>query len=225
MAKKKASQTEEELQEEAQEEQEAAEDTEEQAEEEQEAAEAVVAHDSKGTCKPDHQYAVIQDNRVVNIINGADLPVYNRDDLKLIELQKGKEKFYGVGSVVVNGVLQPLDLATAKRKGLEELNAVFDEKAAQMQEDFTPFEEVLTYELQYQEAQEFNQDNTAPTPFLDTLSQSRGEDKKALVSKILQKHQDYTLELAKLMGKRHKLRDKIQQAKNLETLFKVAIEL
>ncbi|CCM73663.1 hypothetical protein [Helicobacter heilmannii] len=121
MAKKKASQTEEELQE-------AAEDTEEQAEEEQEAAEAVVAHDSKGTCKPDHQYAVIQDNRVVNIINGADLPVYNKDDLKLIELQKGKEKFYGVGSVVVNGVLQPLDLATAKRKGLEELNAAFDEK-------------------------------------------------------------------------------------------------
>ncbi|BDQ27917.1 hypothetical protein HHE02_10510 [Helicobacter heilmannii] len=43
-------------------------------------------------------------------------------------LQKGKEKFYGVGSVVVNGVLQPLDLATAKRKGLEELNAAFDEK-------------------------------------------------------------------------------------------------
>lgn len=189
------------------------------------AGEAAVPFDSRGTCKPGYKYAVIQNDRVVNVINGEDLPVYNKDDIELIELEKGKENFYGVGCGVVGGKVQPMDLNTAKRHCLEKLTYAFEDKAAQMQEAFTPFEEVLTYELQHQEAKAYEQDNTAPTPFLDELSQSRGEEKEALVAKILQKHQAHIQELAKLMGKRHQIRDALQQAKSLEELLNIHIEL
>ncbi|GMB91872.1 hypothetical protein [Helicobacter ailurogastricus] len=216
MAKKKA-QPEEELQEELEETAAGG--------EQELAGEAVVPSDSRGTCKPGYKYAVIQNDRVVNIINGADLPVYNKDDIELIELEKGKENFYGVGCEVVGGVIERMDLETAKRNALEQLAYDFDAKASELQEAFTPFEEVLTYELQHQEAKAYEQDNTAPTPFLDHLSQSRGEDKKALVAKILQKHQMKILELAKLLGKRHKIRDAIQQAANLEALLNTSTAL
>ncbi|WP_104709121.1 hypothetical protein [Helicobacter felis] len=174
----------------------------------------------KGTCKPDRFYALIENNTIVNIFSGENLKEYNPAQLDIRELPKGEEKFFAIGlSLGENAELLPLSLEQMKERQLDFLNDDFTMEVQRVQREYIPLEEVLTFELQRQEALSLEQGG--PTPFLDQLAQTRGEKKEVLARKILKKHSEYMQSLAFLVGKRHKLRNQIEESQSAQEIINV----
>ncbi|WP_104637803.1 hypothetical protein [Helicobacter felis] len=174
----------------------------------------------KGTCKPDRFYALIENNTIANIFSGENLKEYNPAQLDIRELPKGEEKFFAIGlSLGENGELLPLSLEQMKERQLDFLNDDFTMEVQRVQREYIPLEEVLTFELQRQEALSLEQGG--PTPFLDQLAQTRGEKKEVLARKILKKHTEYMQSLAFLVGKRHKLRNQIEESQSAQEIIDV----
>ncbi|WP_199764521.1 hypothetical protein [Helicobacter bizzozeronii] len=171
-----------------------------------------------GQCLPDRFYALIEDNTIKDIFKGDTLPEYNADQLHIMELPQGEEWQYAIGLELSDtGELVPLELEQIKERQLDFINAAFEAQMQSVQEEYIPLDEVLTFELQRQEASNLEGD----TPFLDQLAQARGEDRKVLASKILKKHNDYMQQLATLLGKRHRLRDQVQNATSAQEVFNI----
>lgn len=174
----------------------------------------------KGTCKPDRFYALIENNTIVNIFSGENLKEYNPAQLDIRELPKGEEKFFAIGlSLGENAELLPLSLEQMKERQLDFLNDDFTMEVQRVQREYIPLEEVLTFELQRQEALSLKEGG--PTPFLDQLAQTRGEKKEVLARKILKKHSEYMQSLAFLVGKRHKLRNQIEESQSAQEIINV----
>ncbi|WP_104695753.1 hypothetical protein [Helicobacter salomonis] len=174
-----------------------------------------------GTCEPGITYALVENDLVTDIFDGSMLPEYNPAQLHIIALPVGEELAYNVGNKVLNGVIEPTSLAEAKSKQLWLINEGFELEVSQLQQEHFPLEEVLSFNLQAQEAQLYLQDPQASTPFLEELAQARGEDKGVLASKILDKHQAHAKKLATLLGHRHQLRDRIEKARSFEEVLGV----
>ncbi len=171
-----------------------------------------------GQCLPDRFYALIEDNTIKDIFKGDTLPEYNADQLHIMQLPQGEEWQYAIGLELSDtGELVPLELEQIKERQLDFINAAFEAQMQSVQDEYIPLDEVLSFELQRQEASNLEGD----TPFLDQLAQARGEDRKVLADKILKKHNEYMQQLATLLGKRHRLRDQVQNATSAQEVFNI----
>lgn len=177
---------------------------------------------NKGTCDPNRIYALVQDDAIKDIFRGDALPEYNADQLDVRVLPQGQERLYSVGTPLKEGQLQPLRLEDIKQRQLSFINEDFEEEILRVQNEYIPLEEILTFELQRQEA--LNLQKGGETPFLDKLASTRGESKEVLASKILKKHEDYMQTLAVLLGNRHKLRNQIERSKDPEEIMKIVYQ-
>ncbi|CCF80529.1 hypothetical protein HBZS_109770 [Helicobacter bizzozeronii CCUG 35545] len=110
-----------------------------------------------------------------------------------------------------------MSLEQIKERQLDFINTAFEAQMQSVQDEYIPLDEVLSFELQRQEASNLEGD----TPFLDQLAQARGEDRKVLADKILKKHNEYMQQLATLLGKRHRLRDQVQNATSAQEVFNI----
>jgi hypothetical protein len=78
--------------------------------------------------------------------------------------------------------------------------------------------EKSSWERQKTEADAYTLDNTADIPFIAALAEARGIDLETLVSKILEKAEQYALFVAGTIGTQHKQEADILAASTLEEL-------
>ncbi|BDR28113.1 hypothetical protein [Helicobacter suis] len=96
--------------------------------------------------------------------------------------------------------------------------SAFELEVARVQKEYIPLDEVLTFELQYQEAM---LGITQNTPFINELAKVRGENRIDLINKIKEKHETYTTKLATLLGSKAKAVKQIENASNIEEVIKI----
>lgn len=99
----------------------------------------------------------------------------------------------------------------AKLNKLQEINQAYSKQAELIRND-TPENEVLSWDIQKTEAQAWQKDNQAETPFVDLLAINRGVERDWLINKILEKATAYNHYIASLTGYRQKLEDEIKAA-------------
>ncbi|WP_104578829.1 hypothetical protein [Helicobacter felis] len=179
--------------------------------------------EERATCTPGVFYALIENGEVVNIFDGKTLPEYNPAHLNVVEVPEQDTPLvsaikYNIGSKFVEGRIEPIDLQEAKARHLELINGLFEADIARVQKEYIPLEEVLTFELQYQEALVAS---TQETPFLEELARMRGEDVMDLAQKIISKRKAYMKQLATLMGYRHRLKNALEKAQDYEQIAQV----
>lgn len=179
-----------------------------------------MAFETSGKCTPGIKYALISNNTVQDIFDGKNLAEYNAEQVKLIALPQGQEYKYCVGQILnQNAELEPLSLEQFKQIQVTKIAQRFEQEIYQTQKEYIPLEEMLTFEMQYQEAKLIHTDN--PTPFLDSLAEHRGQDKAELAKKILEKHDTYIDRLAKLLGQKSKAIKQVEGCVSIEEVLKI----
>ncbi|WP_163535248.1 hypothetical protein [Helicobacter suis] len=175
--------------------------------------------ETSGRCEPNISYALVEANRVKDIFKGSSLPSYNVEHIKLFALPVGEEHKYVVGQALnENGELEALTLDQAKAMQTSKVISAFELEVARVQKEYIPLDEVLTYELQYQEAM---LGITQDTPFINELAKVREENRVDLINKIKTKHEAYTTKLATLLGLKAKAVKQIENASNFEEVLKI----
>ncbi|WP_163534087.1 hypothetical protein [Helicobacter suis] len=175
--------------------------------------------ETSGKCEPNISYALIEANRVKDIFKGSSLPSYNAQQIKLFALPVGEEYKYAIGQALnESGQLEELSLDQAKAMQTSKVISAFELEVARVQKEYIPLDEVLTYELQYQEALA---GISADTPFINELAKVKGEDRADLINKIKTKHEAYTTKLATLLGLKAKAVKQIENASNFEEVLKI----
>lgn len=117
--------------------------------------------------------------------------------------------------------LTPLDLPTLKAIKLAQINASYQE-TLDLITQATPQAEIQSWATQESEAKAYQNNQEAPTPYIDSLAKARGVEKGELVAKILEKVQVFSTLSATLTGSRQKCEDAIaksQNAKELEAII------
>lgn len=120
----------------------------------------------------------------------------------------------------------------AKENKINELKDDLDLRVSKITSD-AGFSEKLSWSKQETEAKAYLEDNTALTPYLDILIQSRdsGESKTELCNKIILKSDAYGVFHAKVLGDYHNKLDKVNSSeftistimKDLETLSSIVL--
>ncbi|BCD45674.1 MULTISPECIES: hypothetical protein [Helicobacter] len=175
--------------------------------------------ETSGKCESNTSYALIEANRVKDIFKGSSLPSYNTQHIKLFALPAGEEYKYAIGQALnENGELEELSLDQAKAMQISKVISAFELEVARVQKEYIPLDEVLTFELQYQEAM---LGITQNTPFINELAKVRGENRIDLINKIKEKHETYTTKLATLLGSKAKAVKQIENASNIEEVIKI----
>ncbi len=117
-----------------------------------------------------------------------------------------------------------LTLEEAQQTKLEEINAAYTQAVA-VTKIGVPTDEIYTWDIQKLEAEAWQKDNTAPTPFIDGLAAGRGMERELLLEKVLAKVTTYRALTSALTGKRQGLEDAIfaitQQEDETEAVARV----
>lgn len=95
-----------------------------------------------------------------------------------------------------------------KTEAIAKANSDYESEVAKLTAG-VPDSERSTWTKQESEARAYQADNTAVTPFIDSLSESRGVDKDYLVQKIIEKSDAYAIAIGTLTGVRQKAEDSI----------------
>ena len=110
-----------------------------------------------------------------------------------------------------------------KQEKLLEINQEYESQATYIKENI-PQTEILTWDIQKNEAENWQKDNSFPTPFIDTMAQSRNMGKTELMTKIINKTKNFNLYIANLTGRRQKYEDQIEQATTIQELENIKWE-
>jgi hypothetical protein len=106
------------------------------------------------------------------------------------------------------------ELADYKAQQLVTINSAYEAAAATMTAGY-PATEVATWPNQQREAQAWEADPTAATPFLDEMAENRGIDRGELLAKTLVNVKKYLSAVARFTGLRQRLRDEIANASTI----------
>jgi hypothetical protein len=71
-------------------------------------------------------------------------------------------------------------------------------------------QEQITWQQQYQEAQDYTNDSTAVTPILTKLAEIRGSDVATVAAKVIEKRNEWHTSIANIVGAMQKERDQIK---------------
>lgn len=166
------------------------------------------------------RYALINNNKIGYIFDDS-LCKEVDDSLEVVEIPH--DEAIVEGCRYENGQAIPITLAEAKQSQLDYINNRFDSEVSELQGEYVPKEEVLTYNLQLQEAKDYKEHNDLQrVPFLKALSESREIDISVLSDKIIEKNQNYTTKLATIMGYRAKLKAQLERAESLAEVREVS---
>ena len=170
--------------------------------------------------QPNKRYALINNNQIGYIFDDS-LCKEVDDSLEVVEIPH--DEAIVEGCRYENGQAIPITLAEAKEQHLHYINNRFDNEVGELQGEYVPKEEVLTYNLQLQEAKAYKEHNDLQrVPFLKALSESRGQDINVLAEKIIEKNNKYTEKLAVIMGYRSKLKAQLERAESLAEVREVS---
>lgn len=171
------------------------------------------------------------------LIDGEFLHLYDYDENELIALNDEKYQEYCQkhtgdtqfidGKFIFNNKELSHDelLMLAKSDKLVQINrqaqAYINQKAGL---NDVPEFEVQTWTIQALEAKAWHADNSTPTPTLDTIAAARGVAVEVLRQKAYKKAVKFEKLSAYVAGRRQRLTDLTEQAKNIDELDKIVIE-
>lgn len=115
------------------------------------------------------------------------------------------------------------DLPELKTRKLAEINGSYQQAIATLTPTY-PDDERLTFDKQEAEARAWMADNSAPTPFIDSLAAGRQMDKAELVSRIIAKADAFALASGSLTGQRQRHEDLLDAAKTAEDVAAIVPE-
>lgn len=116
-------------------------------------------------------------------------------------------------------------LMLAKSNKLTQINSqaqAYINKTAGLND--VPEFEVQTWTIQALEAKEWHEDNSTPTPTLETIAAARGVDVNVLRQKAYKKAIKFEKLSAHVAGVRQRMTDLTEQAKSIDELDKIVIE-
>lgn len=148
--------------------------------------------------------------------------------LSLYEIVEGKQYFYG--KTIPESCEEVVDFKGKE----EEFVKVFKDRAMfekskefrlvieRFLDSYIPQEELLSWDMQYQEALSYKQNPNSELPLITSLCKARYDSLEplpALVDKILEKSMQYKLLSGNLIGQKQRIIDEIEGAKTMATLL------
>ncbi|MBO9331872.1 hypothetical protein GHR37_22250 [Achromobacter xylosoxidans] len=112
------------------------------------------------------------------------------------------------GALVSEGSAPGPTLDQIKADKILEINAAFEQAASALTDGYTSSER-LTWATQQAEALAWDANQTAPTPYLDSVALARGIPADEMRAKTRDQARLFLSESAKLVGKRQRLRDSV----------------
>jgi len=97
------------------------------------------------------------------------------------------------------------------------LDDVYDKRFAQINLSVSKLEEV-SWAQQRSEAEAYSADNTAPTPLLSSLAQSRGITLSEMVTRVLTAITNYNQEVATLLARKQMIETEIKSCADIQAL-------
>ena len=134
---------------------------------------------------------------------------YEKDVKPYVELWKAEKE--RVDSIIN----RPPTIEELKASKLAEINSEYEVATSALVSTY-PDTELLTFEKQEAEARAWKADNSASTPFLDSLARARGIDKAELVERVIIKAEAFQTAVATLTGLRQKYEDQLVLALTAE---------
>lgn len=116
----------------------------------------------------------------------------------------------------------PPTFEEAKAAKLAEINAACDSILNAATADY-PASEIQTFSQQTAEAQAYVLDKTTPVPLLRTLASARGIELDELVSRVLAKHEAFSMLSGLIIGQRQALEDRLYICKTLEEVEAIEV--
>lgn len=146
-------------------------------------------------------------------------------DFLLVEIVTNDNEHWDFknGRVYVTYTVTPRDIDFVKRMAIGELNSRFDQHVYDIGADI-PEQEVLTWNIQREEALAWQKDNEIKTPMIDGIAKARDIGPEALRLMVLAKAKEYTENISEAVGYRQKYRNLILEAPTPEEAVTVARE-
>lgn len=116
------------------------------------------------------------------------------------------------------------ELTPAKQDAIKRVNDQAQAFMAQIQDQFPAFERD-TWPTQKLEAEAWELDNNASTPFINDFAAERGIDRVDFIQRTLVKVKSYNKLAAKAGGTRQRLKDQINASTDIEWIANVNFEL
>lgn len=149
----------------------------------------------------------------------AAIRLYELEQMSLQEVEQAAD-----GKWYLMGYLPADNLNLAKAAKLQEINIIYEQKASAVKID-TPDSEVLTWDIQKNEAEKWQADYDAATPFIDGLALARGIDRNELLQKVINKVKVYNEYMAALTGERQRYEDSLKAAATIDEVEAVVWEI
>lgn len=148
--------------------------------------------------------------------------------LSLYEMIEGKQYFYG--QAIPESCEEVVDfegkeeefVAVFKDRAMFEKSKEFRLSIERFLDSYIPQEELLSWDMQYQEALSYKQNAKSETPLITAICKARYgtlDNLEVLVEKILEKSMQYKLLSGNLIGQKQAIIDKIENAKSMAELL------
>lgn len=111
-------------------------------------------------------------------------------------------------------------LDISKNNKLNQINLIYQKKSKIVKND-TPTDEVLTWDIQKNEAEAFEKDEASATPFIDGIASARKIDRIFLLNKVLEKTKIFNDYMAVLTGTRQFYEDQIKSAQSIKEVEEI----
>lgn len=171
-------------------------------------------------------YALIENGLVVYIFDKNEIPQWNEQNIIAVELSDVDRQWVSIGDrydYQKECFVQPT-LEEAKEQQLHYINNRFENEVSQIKAEYIPDDELLTWDLQSSEAQNYlkaKNPNAKLAPLLAIIAEQRDIELGALCEKVAQKSNAYREKVFTLIGYRQKLQKSIENAQSIEEVVEV----
>ncbi len=167
-------------------------------------------------------YALIQGAQVAQLFTKEDIAEWNEEHILALALSEEQKQWVEVGmsyDEASKSILQPT-LEEYKQSKLNYINAMFEMECNAIKGEIVPSDEQFSWSIQESEAKAYKASGKSEDcPMLVVLANSRGIELDALVAKVLEKNIAFQQAIAKLVGNRQALQDKVEACTNYKEVL------
>ncbi|WP_104694775.1 hypothetical protein [Helicobacter equorum] len=172
------------------------------------------------TAIENEKYAVIDNNKVVQIFTKKEMPEWDENTLQVVKIPMNKEDYVLYGTEYKNGAFVYENLESLKIKHKSYLAWASDLDSNALFELALPNSEFDTWNTQITEAKEYIvTKDSSNLVFLPEIAKVREIDLETLCNKVIEKNKEFNKKLAKIIGYRQTLQKAVEQAQSPKEIF------